>query len=65
MNIRQLHDELRKPGAKAFGYDGNLAFIVDKADMIWLKTSDGEKVFVCRTTDLERDDWTCERKASR
>lgn len=61
MNIRQLHDELRKSGRVDMRLDGKM--ILSKASDGFIVTPKG--ISICHVSDLERDDWTCERKASR
>ncbi len=60
MNIRQLHDELRKPGRIEFGCDGPPPFV--KAADGWIKQGFGKDTrIVCHVDDLERDDWSVTR----
>lgn len=54
MNIRQLHDAIRQPGAKHIGYDNTVILHQDRDGLLFAAS---RKPFAIPADALERDDW--------
>ncbi len=64
MNIRQLHDELRKPGACKFGFGVALRFTKTAKGYIQFDHKNYTLDAICHVDELERDDWSVTRAKS-